>query len=326
MIKRIINDLIDDDKSLVSPLLKTKVLATRLKNQNLLDWVNKEINGYTIEEDVPNYRIGKGNSSCTIRQGYAVQNNTPVPVSLLSDERLQKFFYQFEFRESVKTLESYMNNKNQDTLGREFPIDFWAFITRDVRKSGFKGEIRDVRVFTHISSVTQTLTEVRNKFLDLMLSLESENPELPNTFEEFDNQTKERLTEKINLFMGDNYNITNSGDGSTVNTGNNSQINSTSGSHIQQEVNFNEQTVEILKNLVNQINEVAPQLEISDEDKSDIQAETERISTQLERENPKLNIIGQSLNTVYDIMASITANALTNPVLQGIQNVLANLG
>lgn len=326
MIKRIINDLIDDEKSLVSPLLKTKVLATRLGNKNLLEWVNKEINGYSIKEDVPIYRKGKANSSCTIRLGYGIQSNTPVPISLFQDERLRNFFLQFEFRESVKTLESYIGNGEKDTLGKDFSIDFWAFVTRELKKSGFQGEVRDIKVFTHVSNITQTVTEIRNKFLDLMLSLEAENPELPEDFEDYDAETIERITEKINVFMGDNYNITNTGDGSTINTGQNSQINSTAGSNFQQEVNFNEQTAEVLADLVQKINEITPQLEISDEDKEEIKAETDRISMQLKRENPKLNIIGQSLNTIYDIMASVAANAITSPVLQSIQNVLANFG
>ena len=55
LIGDIINELVDSDKSIASPLLKTKVLASRLKNNDLLTWVNSELSGYI--NDVPNYRI-----------------------------------------------------------------------------------------------------------------------------------------------------------------------------------------------------------------------------------------------------------------------------
>ena len=52
----IINELVDSNESLSSPLLKTKVLATRLKNEELLSWVNHEVMGYSDEVELPRYR------------------------------------------------------------------------------------------------------------------------------------------------------------------------------------------------------------------------------------------------------------------------------
>ena len=40
LVSQIINDLVDDQKSLNSALLKTKVLASRIQNVELLYWVN----------------------------------------------------------------------------------------------------------------------------------------------------------------------------------------------------------------------------------------------------------------------------------------------
>ena len=48
LISQIINDLIDEEKSLNSALLKTKVLASRIQNQNLLDWINNELSGLSL--------------------------------------------------------------------------------------------------------------------------------------------------------------------------------------------------------------------------------------------------------------------------------------
>lgn len=325
MIKQIINDLIDDEKSLVSPLLKTKVFASRIGNKILLNWVNKELNGYSMEDDLPEYRIGSATSSCTLRQGYAIQENTPVPVSFIQNEKLRDFFTQFEYRDSVKTLESYFSDKGNDTLMKILPIDFWAFLTREFRKNGFQGEIRDIKKTSHISSITQTLTEIRSKFLDLMISLESEFPDLPEDFSDYTETTKENLTQTINYIMGDSYNITNSGDGSTINTGDKNSINSASGSDINQENQIDEAKKEQIETLLKEIRDVAEKIEINKDDKEDLLFETERISSQLTRDNPKKNIISQSLNTVFNILTSVTANVLTNPIVENIQTLLTSL-
>jgi len=56
----IINELTSTNISLSSPLLKTKVLAYRIKNQELLNWTNHELVGYPILDQVPNYRKTTG--------------------------------------------------------------------------------------------------------------------------------------------------------------------------------------------------------------------------------------------------------------------------
>jgi AbiTii len=50
-------DIIDPTANLHSILLKTKVLADRLKNQDLKRWAGSEIEGYCQKLDVPDYRI-----------------------------------------------------------------------------------------------------------------------------------------------------------------------------------------------------------------------------------------------------------------------------
>ncbi|PWH82009.1 hypothetical protein DIS18_12135 [Algibacter marinivivus] len=324
MIQQIIYDLTNDDKSLVSPLLKTKVFASRLKNKKLLEWVNKEINGYSMSDTLPEYRVGSATSSCTLRQGYALQENTPVPISFISDENLRNFFVQFEFRDSVKTLESYVNHKDNDTLIKILPIDFWALLTRHMKESGFKSEIRDIKKMAHISTITQTLTEIRSKFLDFMLNLETEFPDLPKNIEDISDDIKENITKTINVIMGNQYNTSNVGEGNTINTGNNAKINTATGTNITQQLEINSLKKEEIKNLVEQINIIVDKLELNEEDKEDILSESERVLNQLKREKPKQTIISQSLNTTYDILSKVDSNSQTEPIIAEIETLLAN--
>jgi hypothetical protein len=53
LISKIINELIDSEKSLSNPLLKTAVLAHKIKNEQLAEWVNSELEGYKNEKKFP---------------------------------------------------------------------------------------------------------------------------------------------------------------------------------------------------------------------------------------------------------------------------------
>jgi AbiTii len=57
IIKSIQADIIDPKANLYSILLKTNVLADRLKNEDLKRWAGSEIEGYCQKLDVPDYRI-----------------------------------------------------------------------------------------------------------------------------------------------------------------------------------------------------------------------------------------------------------------------------
>lgn len=105
LIGDIINELVDTEKSVVSPLLKTKVLASRLRNTELLDWVNNELNGYDVQGEVPDYRKCEGNVSGTYLNGRMQVNDQPLPTAGLPEE-LERITRRMDFYHSVATLES----------------------------------------------------------------------------------------------------------------------------------------------------------------------------------------------------------------------------
>lgn len=322
MIKTIIKELTNEDQSLLGPLLKTKVLASKLKNSNLLNWVNKEINGYNQDEVLPQYRIGKCNTKCTlIKEGYIPQYNIPVPVTLFVDDIARKFFTEFEFRESVKTLESYVQNPKQDSIGKKFSIDFWRDTTSLLNKSGFGGEIRDIEKFTHLSTVTQSLTEIRGKFLDLMLELDDENIELVNDNLEFNPSTIKKLTQIINVYMGNNNDIKNITDSEGAIIGNYNSQNIIKGDNNSLSPENNGVKEEI-DNIISKLNESIEKIKISSENQEDIRIEINRINFELQQPRPKTGILKQSFNIILSFLTSIAANQYTTPIVTGIQQLI----
>ena len=64
MYNEILSGLTTTSYPLEDILLKLKVLAHKLKNKELTDFVNSELNGY--EDDVPSYRIYNGHLTGTV--------------------------------------------------------------------------------------------------------------------------------------------------------------------------------------------------------------------------------------------------------------------
>jgi len=129
MVTDIIEALTDNSQSLVGPLLKVKVLAARIKNTELLNWVSKELNGYEIEdEDLPKYRIGKASAIGDLYQGWNESIGVTLPVVIFGD-KLAKALIQMRFYEGVNALEEVASGKFGDTMAKSYGADFCAFLT-----------------------------------------------------------------------------------------------------------------------------------------------------------------------------------------------------
>ncbi|MEO6137002.1 MAG: hypothetical protein ABIP35_17745 [Ginsengibacter sp.] len=127
LISDIINELVDPAKSLSGPFLKTKLFASKIKNQPLLTWVNLELNGYTDEQDIPSYRIyGSrlvGDFINGTGMGFWQGRDMNLPISGY-DEQWQEIFSNFYFRQTIATLEKFLTEKNSSgQLEEPFPAD-----------------------------------------------------------------------------------------------------------------------------------------------------------------------------------------------------------
>ena len=67
IIEQIIEELSDSSKSLTNPLLKARVIASRIGNHGLEKWVNDELAGYGAD-NLPNYRIAISTTTCSIHR------------------------------------------------------------------------------------------------------------------------------------------------------------------------------------------------------------------------------------------------------------------
>lgn len=319
IVQSIIESLIDKESSLAQALLKTKVLAKRINNAELLSWVERELKGYDREE-LPDYRIAKANAVCTIEQYGNLFERQPFPISLVNEEFGRKMFMEFPLLEGVEGLEALVNNQNGDTLGKPLGFDFSAAMTRELEKNGANISVQDIVISTHVSNIKQAITEIRSKLLDLMLDLESEYPNLEDISTQPE-KNKEEINQKVTVIMKQ-LNIENKGDGSSINIGDHNQINAASGKNINQNTvdpDTQDSISMVLEELKTALKENQPDVQ------PDVELEIGRIENQLAKAEPSKDILTQSLETINGFLLSVTANAWTPPIIEGINSLLGYL-
>lgn len=218
LIAQIINDLIDSDKSLTSPILKTKVLASKLKNQELLFWVNNEFSGYSNTDSLPKYRIVAAQLKGVYKNGYQVYNNAPLVASVLPS-KLAEYMNKAKLNMSVESLESYLDADKSGVLEENLPAEICSMITKGYERMGnhFFEVISAYKEFPK-TAIVQVLSEIRSKLLDLMLEIDDKygNTDLDDLIIQ-----KTKVNELIIQSMNNNI-IT--GDANILNTGNDNKL------------------------------------------------------------------------------------------------------
>ena len=101
ILEEIIADLVDSDKSLVGPLMKLQYFAKRTKNDELLQYVLAELNGYKAKSDLPDYRKYACTISVDIRFGNQIHSDKEIPLKCLmkvTERRFAGFYCQIQYQ------------------------------------------------------------------------------------------------------------------------------------------------------------------------------------------------------------------------------------
>ena len=219
LLSDVINELVDADGNLSSALLKTKVIAIRINNSTLTDWVNKELDGYDENDDLPEYRIKSARVTMHYRNGNIELTKQPVPMTGMKKE-VRKILEGVNLRQAVATLQSYLSAKDGGALSFPISAELGAYVQNHIKKTGRTAPnffIISIEKAFSIHAVAETLAVVRSRLLNFILELEKEFGSITDI---------ESLRAKNQLITTIMYNtITNTGDGNTVNTGNSSAVN-----------------------------------------------------------------------------------------------------
>ena len=214
-------ELLSSEDELTKPLLKTLVFSKRIENEELSDWLMKELNGYGNDDTLPDYRFARTTLQCVLKQNGQNTKSVALPLSCFNQDT-RDVLMKKPFGESVSALEAVLSNKNNQYIGKNFAADMLQSLSNEAKKNGHNFTVVSCQQTVSIIELRSILISVRTKLLDLLLKLEKEtiDPQSLST----NNKLKSEINTTINYFMNEIYNIKNDGNDNIINTGNNNKI------------------------------------------------------------------------------------------------------
>ncbi len=190
-------------------LLKLKVLAHKLKNKQLADFVNSELNGY--ENEVPSYRIFEGHLTGTVENFACRRTKVTLPYLHLKEHGLENLGQCF-FTEKVSTLIEYAKLND---IHKPIPPELYSILSEPL---GNGYVVTKAYVPINTAFIAGILSSIRTKLLDLILAMENElnETEMENLFKNPTKEQKDKINPLIDKFIQNNFNF-NSFDNSTQN-------------------------------------------------------------------------------------------------------------
>lgn len=325
LIQSAIDDLLDSSVNLTNVLLKLKVIAFKLKNEELKKWVNSELNGYKTEP--PEYRKKKTALFAVLSSPKGLVKDFMLPLELLPKTKKHDFLREklstLIFWQGVPELTAIANGDEQIKTKR-IPSKIYELFSHLTIEHG---EATHVYQKVDKSAFEGVLNRIKSHLLDFLMQLSEEletNVNIPL------NQKSENINDIFKNTIGemnkDNSNIHvyfNSGDNSSqvINTGTQRDMNVVSGENATQNISSKKEAREVLKEFIEQVKSNLSDFE--DEDREDIENQLVILESQSKREILNSTIINPSLNVVYNILAGVTANAWF-PVVMEQLTVLKN--
>jgi hypothetical protein len=311
LLQEIIDDLINIDKSLSSPLIKLNYFAKLIKNKDLIDYTQNELNGYNNNTELlPNYRKAKGTLLIDIKAHIYLHKGKQLPISMF-DEKYRDALENVYIRDGIAVIERLANEAKEKSSTKELviqlPIEMLSVIENVARKIydfGVQFNVTAARITWNSAIVIEIPNAIRTKLLDFVMSI-ADNFGYDIEIETFNKKADINNQTIINQM---NTTINNSGDGNLINTGNENQI---------------ENKVSIYKGDLDRLNRELTKQGIAEEDLRELD-EIVRTETP-NHENNRLgekangwvsNIINKSLNGIGKIATGISSNLLATIIKQ----------
>lgn len=204
----LIVDLVNSLMPLSQGLLRASYIFKELNETELLEWCNKEMNGYKDRENVPDYRIIQGLLTTDIINGYTVLTNVNIPIN--KDDENLKQISTIHNGNPICAIESYLET-DTSTFTTQVPSNNYWVVQKYIN-----GNIQNLRILTHKSAFENIIISAKKKLIDSLYNLSKENGNLNKYDIGKKKMKKNRLNiTNNNVTFGDNTKITNSQVGNT---------------------------------------------------------------------------------------------------------------
>lgn len=315
LLTQIVDDLVNPQISLNDIFLKMQVVAFKLKNQAIKDWVSKELNGYK-DDETPDFRnvpaLIFGNLIQDLFGSRVLQKrNTRIIINYASEETIKYLSY-LQVKFSISEIEHYVTN-GQD-IHFNVPYSMQVEISKTLSNLW---HIEESWRVVPISYFVGILSTIKSKLLDFVMELNETLGEGDISLLGQQQRVNDLFRNAIGSIQGETVNI-NIGD-----KNNNLNVGTAHNSSITQNANHS-----YTKNEIEKIRELAIAIK-SDLNKhfdgdyrQVMEAEIQKVETQLSKPSPIKIIVNSALQVMYELMIEAAGSAYSPIILEQIQNIL----
>ena len=299
-IKKLSESILSDitsDVSIVNILLKTKVLAARKQDKELLTWVTYELNGYS--EAPPAYRIINAGVKVDINRGFQQVIGFTYPIDMVKDEKIRKRLYHINVNNPITEIEEMCKRDDSESIHVVLPTWIWYYHMGHC----INGNIERAYQFSNLFALRNILVSVKSLLIDYFLKLSNDEDI------QFNSLIKKEKAMTVNNI---NASIVNTGEG-TINA-----------DHITTVIgDGNTMNMEEQKSLQNLLEKIDDLLRTFDnEDYKGIYSE---ISMELKKEVPSKKFIKRCFHAIGGIVNGIASGVIANQVTPYIAQALTFL-
>ena len=174
-------------------LRQLKVLLATFPNLDAASWVDKELSGYDINDELPVYRKTGGSLQCDLLAYGLIANNIGLPIRPDAPDDIRDLCNNAYFRESIGALKMIIKKDGQ--IAFDISPDLYPFIMKySLRPTTSILRAKKVVSRTDIMCI---ITAVDKRILDILLYLEKEFGVLDN----LDLPTKEKSEGDIQIIQ-----------------------------------------------------------------------------------------------------------------------------
>lgn len=208
---KIIIDLVRDEITVIQAINILKLLLQDCKNEKILNWLNREIDGYSNEDEIPKYRKVSCNVVGNVKSGYLVVSKMNIPVK----EEYKKFVMNYDVRCGLNSVYQYSLTEEKEEnhhLVLDMPLDYINAV------SLIDGEITHARRELSIYAFTNILNDLKPIVLNIYMELEKNYGNLDDYYIDMNDREKSQqinnyiinILEDNSIRLGDSNTIKNS--------------------------------------------------------------------------------------------------------------------
>jgi hypothetical protein len=260
----------------VSDLLrKALVVARKLKLQEFQKWIENELNGYAGDQEIPDYRESFGQ----VRAWNPMRGWMPV---IMEDPKVGELLSHRRSGQAITELEDLVIGSKSNS---QFHMPFPQSLQRQLGRSfGYDTEIS---LFVDRSSLVGVVETVRTIILNWALKLEEDGILGEGlSFSSTEQESAQRSPQNITNFYGPVESP---------------QIQQGSQKAVQVSASINIDP-EGIKSFIMNLRKVLDSLQITNEQKSEVNAEIQTLEAQVNSPKPKTSIVSESMASIRRIL------------------------